>query len=185
MRFPELEADRLELTRITDSDTGAIFDLFSNDLVVEYYDISAFSMNSQAEDLISLFNSRFESSSGIRWAIRIKDAPDLIGTCGFNSWNPTMKNAVIGYELMPNHWGQGYAQESVKAIILAAFTGQLPCKSIHRIQADTIPGNVGSEKLLKRIGFHEEGLRRDAGFWKNKFHNLKCFGLLKHEFKTT
>jgi len=185
LKFPELETDRLELTQIGEEDTGAVFNLFSNDLVVKFYDLAAFSDISQAKDLVSLFNSRFESNLGIRWAIRIKGGSHLIGTCGFNSWNSKMKNAVIGYELMPGCWGKGYAQESVKAIVEAAFSGKLPCASIHRIQADTIPGNEGSEKLLKRIGFKEEGLRRDAGFWKNKFHSLKCFGLLKHEFNTT
>lgn len=185
LKFPELETDRLELTQIGENDTDAVFDLFSNDLVVEFYDLETFSDISQAKELVSLFNSRFESSLGIRWVIRIKGEPCLVGTCGFNSWNSKMKNAVIGYELTPSHWGNGYAQESVKAIIGAAFSGKLSCESIHRIQADTVPGNQASEKLLKGIGFKEEGLRRDAGFWKNRFHNLKCFGLLKHEFTTT
>jgi ribosomal-protein-alanine N-acetyltransferase len=183
MKFPTLATDRLELTAIREDDSAAIFDLFSIGSVVEYYDLAAFSDLSQAEELIALFKSRFESKLGIRWAMRIKGSPCLIGTCGFNAWNSKMKNAVIGYELMPNYWGKGYAQESVWAIIEAAFSGGLPCGPIHRVQADTVPGNLGSEKLLKRIGFKEEGLRRDAGFWKNKFHDLKCFGLLKHELR--
>ena len=158
---------------------------FSSYLVVEFYDLAIFSDISQAKELVSLFNSRFESNLGIRWAIRIESESCLIGTCGFNSWNSKMKNAVIGYELTPSHWGKGYAQESVRAIVEAAFSGMLPCESIHRIQADTVLGNKGSEKLLTGVGFKEEGLRRDAGFWKNRFHDLKCFGLLKHEFTTT
>ncbi len=184
MNFPELETNRLELTRIRQDDTGAVFDLFSDERVVEYYDLATFSDVSQAKELVSLFSSRFESGLGIRWAIRIKGEPCLIGTCGFNSWNSKMESAVVGYDLMPSYWGRGYAQESVKVIIKSAFLGALPCESIHRIQADTIPGNQGSEKLLKCIGFKEEGLRRDAGFWKNKFHDLKCYGLLKYEFTT-
>jgi ribosomal-protein-alanine N-acetyltransferase len=50
------------------------------------------------------------------------------------------------------------------------------------VQADTIPGNQASEALLRRLGFQEEGLRRGAGYWKNSFHDLKCFGLLRTEF---
>ena len=95
LKFPELETDRLELTQIRENDRDAVFDLFSNDLVVEYYDLATFTDISQAKELVSLFSSRFESSLGIRWAIRIKGAPCLIGTCGFNSWNSKMKNAVL------------------------------------------------------------------------------------------
>lgn len=45
-----------------------------------------------------------------------------------------------------------------------------------------MPGNQASEALLRKLGFKEEGLRRDSGFWKGCFHDLKCFGLLNTEF---
>lgn len=96
-----------------------------------------------------------------------------------------MRNAVIGYELHPEFWQQGYCAEAVGAIIGAGFAGALPCGELHRIQADTIPGNSASESLLLRLGFKEEGIRRDCGYWKNKFHDLKCFGLLCSEFSAT
>jgi len=64
----------------------------------------------------------------------------------------------------------------------AAFSGALPCGPLNRIQADTVPGNHASERLLIRLGFKEEGLRRQSGYWKHAFHDLKCFGLLKSEF---
>jgi len=47
---------------------------------------------------------------------------------------------------------------------------------------DTVPGNKASEALLLNVGFKEEGLRRESGYWKNQFHDLKCFGLIKSEY---
>ncbi|WP_042153559.1 hypothetical protein, partial [Pseudoalteromonas sp. '520P1 No. 412'] len=44
-------------------------------------------------------------------------------------------------------------------------------------------GNAASESVLKKLGFKEEGIRRSSGFWKKEFHDLKCFGLIKPEFK--
>lgn len=96
-----------------------------------------------------------------------------------------MRHAVLGYDLLPEFWRQGYAAEAVRAIIVAGFSGALACGPLHRIQADTVPGNHASEALLRRLGFQEEGLRRDCGYWKNKFHDLKCFGLLRTEFART
>lgn len=183
MYFPELESERLLLSRIQSTDRDSLFRLFSDETVVEHYDLSAFDDIKQADDLIRLFHSRYESNAGIRWAIRLKDSGDMIGTCGFNSWNQKMQNTVIGYDLMPDFWGKGYAVESVAKIIFAAFDNQLACGSINRVQADTVPGNNASEAVLRRLGFKEEGLRREAGFWKGRFHDLKCFGLLKSEFK--
>lgn len=182
MTFPSLETERLLLTELGMEDVTALFHVFSNPVVVEYYDVDVFSEHSQAADLIGLFKARYESQQGIRWAIRLKSSGLLIGSCGFNSWSSKMRNAVIGYELLPEFWRQGYTVEAVRAMIGAGFAGSLACGQLHRIQADTIPGNNASESLLLRLGFKEEGLRRECGYWKNKFHDLKCFGLLRSEF---
>lgn len=182
MKFPELETKRLKLTPLVNSDSQTIFKLFSNSSVIEYYNLAAFTELEQASNLIAFFQSRFDDELGIRWAIRTKDSNELIGTCGFNSWNSKMKNAVIGYDLHPKYWGKGFTTEAVHRIIQAAFNGLLPCGKLHRIQADTVPGNLASEAVLRKIGFQEEGLRRHSGYWKNKFHDLKCFGLLQPEY---
>ncbi|OCQ21031.1 GNAT family acetyltransferase [Pseudoalteromonas luteoviolacea] len=183
MSFPILETDRLQLNEITKDDVDAIFTIFSNPDVIEYYDTPIFTSKEQAENLINVFTARFENGLGIRWAIRTKSDNQLIGTCGFNSWNAKMQYTNIGYELIPSCWGMGYAHESVNAIIKLAFEDKLPCGPIHRIQADTVPGNDASDRLLTNLRFKEEGLRRESGYWKNKFHDLKCFGLLRNEFK--
>ncbi|MDF2178892.1 GNAT family protein [Aliiglaciecola sp. CAU 1673] len=182
MTFPSLETERLLLTEISDDDIADIYYLFANPTVVEFYDLETFHDQVQASKLINLFRSRYEEKLGIRWAIRLKMSGQLIGTCGFNSWNERMHNAVIGYDLHSDFWRQGYSTEAVRAIIVAAFSGELPCGKLHRIQADTVPGNYASESLLRRLDFKEEGLRREAGFWKGRFHDLKCFGLLESEF---
>lgn len=185
MTFPGIETERLVLAEIQPSDEGAIFDIFSDKSVVEYYDLEAFTTIAQVRDLIDMFRSRYDASTGIRWVIRLRRSGKTIGTCGFNTWSRKMQNAVIGYDLLPNYWGNGYASEAVRAIIQAAFLGELPCGPLHRIQADTVPGNHASESLLRNMGFIEEGLRRECGYWENAFHDLKCFGLLRSEFNGT
>jgi len=183
LTFPVLKTEQLILSEIVESDAHSIFELFSTEAVIEYYDLAVFEELAQAEKLIALFKTRFESGLGIRWGIREKQTNVLIGTCGFNSWSVPMKSAVIGYDLNPKHWNKGIAKEAVSAILQAAFSGLLSCGSVHRVQADTVPGNGASEHLLLSLGFQLEGLRRDSGYWKNKFHDLKCFGLLSHEYK--
>jgi len=185
VKFPEIESENLLLNSIQPTDERAIFELFSNTSVIEHYDLEAFTSIEQARKLIELFQSRYVAAAGIRWAIRQKCSGKVIGTCGFNSWSSQMRSAVIGYDLMPAYWGNGYATEAVRSIIQCAFSDMLPCGSLNRIQADTVPGNNASEALLRRLGFKEEGLRRESGYWKNTFHDLKCFGLLRSEFKET
>jgi ribosomal-protein-alanine N-acetyltransferase len=58
MTFSEIGTDRLILAELKSSDEGAI-DLFSNESVVEYYDLDAFTSADQARDLIAQRESIF------------------------------------------------------------------------------------------------------------------------------
>ena len=88
-----------------------------------------------------------------------------------------MKNAVLGYDLLPKYWSMGFTTEAVHRIVKAAFLGELSCDKLNRIQGDTVTGNSTSESLLLKVGFKEEGIRRQSGYWKNQFHDLKSFWL--------
>ena len=180
--FPHLETPRLSLTELRLTDAADALALFSQPQVVQYYDLEAMTVSHEAEDLIQRLLDRYQSGQGIRWAIRSRTDARLIGTCGFNSWSAPMRSAVLGYDLNPSYWGQGLMFEALPAIIGCAFTGVLPCGELNRIQADTVPGNARSEAVLLRLGFREEGLRRECGYWKGAYHDLKCFGLLRREF---
>jgi ribosomal-protein-alanine N-acetyltransferase len=153
--------------------------LFSDPKVLEYYDLEPLTALSDAEQLMQLFESRFNATAGIRWAIREHGSDSLIGTCGFNSWNQKMRHGSIGYDLKQSHWRRGLATEALSKIVHAAFSGLLPCGRLHRIQADTVLGNAASERLLLRLGFEEEGIRRDAMYIRGSYWDMKCFGLLE------
>ena len=73
-----LETKRLRLDQLSKEDSNSLFELFSDDSVVEYYDLNAFTELSQASNLIEFFNSRFNENSGIRWAIRLKKQITLL-----------------------------------------------------------------------------------------------------------
>jgi len=94
-----------------------------------------------------------------------------------------MHATTIGYDLNPQYWGEGIMTEALFSIITMIFSKSSPFGIFNRIQADTIPGNIGSEKVLLKLGFKNEGLRRQSGYWKNQYHDLNCFGLLCAEFK--
>ncbi|WP_448569274.1 GNAT family N-acetyltransferase [Thalassotalea ganghwensis] len=185
MQFPQLETSRLQLTQLTRGDAADVLTLFSQSSVVKYYDLEQFTDEAQAKQLIAFFSKRYSEGVGIRWGIKLKETNTLIGTCGYNSWSAAMRNAVIGYDLHPNFWGKGIMTEALQAIIKVGFNGDLPCGKLHRIQADTVPGNIASEAVLTKLGFREEGIRRQAGFWKNAYHDLKCFALLASQLPAT
>jgi len=39
-----------------------------------------------------------------------------------------------------------------------------------------------SEKVLVKLGFKLEGIRRQCAFWEDTYHDLTCVGLIRDEF---
>jgi ribosomal-protein-alanine N-acetyltransferase len=55
-------------------------------------------------------------------------------------------------------------------------------RNLHRIEARVRRGNEASMRLLRRLGFQEEGLLRECLFLNNSFYDVKVFSLLKSEY---
>ncbi len=64
--------------------------------------------------------------------------------------------ARIGYTIAREHWGQGYASASVKAIVDLLFTTSI----IERIEADCSVDNPASRRVLEKCGFRYVGIKR-------------------------
>ncbi|GAA0859632.1 GNAT family protein [Aliiglaciecola litoralis] len=178
--FPIIETERLILNRLSKSDRKPLFAIFSDPNVIKHYDVERFKHIEEADRLVEYFDARFESDTGIRWAIRKKDSNEFIGTCGFTNWNEFDHSAVIGYELANNHWGNGYALEAVKSIINFIFDEKFHFY-VHRIEALILPSNAPSEALVKKLGFTFEGALRGKCYWNGDFHDMNMFGLLRHD----
>ncbi|MBL4662979.1 MAG: GNAT family N-acetyltransferase, partial [Flavobacteriaceae bacterium] len=66
------------------------------------------------------------------------------------------RKGEIHYSLHPNHWGQGFATETVNAVISYGFSEL----RLHRIEAGVATQNYKSVALLERVGMLREGLCR-------------------------
>ncbi|WP_159665533.1 GNAT family N-acetyltransferase [Andreprevotia sp. IGB-42] len=170
---------------IQPADTAAVFALFANDSVTEFYDVASFSDMAEAAQWIASCRSAYpaEGMGGFRWAIALAAAPDtLIGSCGFYAVHPQFCSLAIGYDLHPAYWGNGYAAEAVRAMLNFCFTRHFPCP-VNRVTATTDLGSHKSITLLRKLGFVEEGVLRQYGYWKGKFHDVRLFSLLQLEWR--
>jgi len=174
----------LLLREITVSDVQSVFGIFSNPKVTEHYDCYPFTEESQAKDWVDRQISSYKEhgNRGCRWAIALRDNPNkLIGSCGFHSANENFKSFDVGYELHPDYWGQGIATEALYGMINHCLENDVPFK-VNRISATTDVVSPKSISVLNRLGFKEEGIMREYGFWKGKFHDVRLFSLLRREW---
>ncbi len=174
--FPEIETERLLLREILPEDAPAIFRLFSSEQVTRYYDLVTYTDLRQAEELIDFFDESFELERAIRWGITRKADGALMGTCGY-VWLRTYRGE-IGYDLHPDYWGQGYMQEALDAIVDFGFSEF----GLNRVEALVMLENDASARVLRGLGFQEEGVLRQHDFFKDAFHDMRLFALLAQDY---
>ncbi|MGE5829665.1 MAG: GNAT family N-acetyltransferase [Micromonosporaceae bacterium] len=78
------------------------------------------------------------------------------GDIGLFYFEPSAGQAMIGYNLLPAWRGLGYATRAVRLIAAWAFDQV----GVARLIAGTSPENVGSQRVLERAGFRQEGYQR-------------------------
>jgi len=178
IEFPVIETERLILKELKDNHALDIFEYFSDEEVLEYYDIYPLTEIEEAEKLISVLENRFKKQKGIRWGISLKSSGKIIGTCGYHNLDKESFKAEIGYELSREYWRQGIMKEALGAIISFGFKEM----ELNRIEALVELENSSSIKLLEKLRFREEGLLREFAFYKEKFNDLIMFSILKRGF---
>ena len=93
--------------------------------------------------------------------------------------SPRGPHFVIGYKLLPGERNKGYCTEAVKILVDYLFLA----KNIVRIQAETNPRNLASQKVLEKAGFKREGVIRRSTFVRGKWEDGALYSLLREEWK--
>lgn len=181
--IPMIQTDRLILKEMTPNDCPGVLEIFSDPLVVEFYDIQPITDQAGALRLIEGFAAWFKLGQAIRWGVWHAETDQLIGTCCFDQIHPRFRRVNLGYNLASDFWGQGYASEACRAIIELAFKNGLATE-VNRIQAITVPENVKSEMVLHRLGFQCECLLREYGYWEGLPRDMNMFCLTKSDWKS-
>ncbi len=113
-------------------------------------------------------------------AIELKSEKQLIGVIGLTKVDKFEKKAGFGYWLGEKYWKQGYITEALIALIEFAFKKL----KLNRLDIEAYVDNVGSNRVIEKVGFKYEGLRRKFIRSKadRKFHDCKTYGMLKDDW---
>jgi [ribosomal protein S5]-alanine N-acetyltransferase len=176
--FPVLETPRLLLRELVPSDAEVIRRNSSDPDVLRYLGRDGDDTLDAAHKRLQVVFDAIREHSGIRWGICLRDEPTIMGTVGFWRWNKPHFYAEIGYEMSPNYWNKGYMTEAVRAALRFGFEHM----ELHRVEANIVPGNAGSRRVVEKLGFTQEGILRQNWFYAGQFTDSIIYGLLKHEF---
>jgi ribosomal-protein-alanine N-acetyltransferase len=173
--FPTLTTERLILRETVVADADDIF-AFRGDREVQQYNVRPMRDVAEATSLVHTMRAWYATHQAIQWGITVRGENRVVGLCGLHDWMRRHRRAAIGYDLVRELWGQSVAYEAMRAVVQFGFERM----NLNRIEAITIAENARSIRLLHRLGFQQEGIRRDYSLEEDgAFHGSAIFGLLR------
>lgn len=111
------------------------------------------------------------------WAI--EHAGSVIGgiNIGFDFDN---RVGEMGYSIARCFWGKGMTTEAAGAVIDESFSVY---PDLNRIRASADERNVGSLRVMEKLGMVREGVLRQDNYLRGEFKDMVWCGLLRDEWE--
>jgi RimJ/RimL family protein N-acetyltransferase len=155
MAIPELATARLQLRGWRDDDRPAFAVLNADPQVMAHF--PARLDRSTSDDLVDRFVAHWAEHGLGLWAVERRTDGRLLGFTGLSvpGFDAHFTPAVeVGWRLVRDAWGQGYATEAARAALRFGFE----TLGLQEIVSFTVPANAPSRRVMERIGMtHDPG----------------------------
>lgn len=180
-RLPVLETGDLVLRKPAVKDAKDVFSYASDPEVARYVLWDPHRSLSETRSFIRFLRSRIRAGYPSSWVVVLKETGRVIGTIGFIWYSDVNRSAELGYSFSREYWNHGYATQSLKAVISAAFTS-LP---LNRLEAQHDVRNPASGRVMEKSGLRQEGILRDRVFNKGEYVDVALFAILRSDWENS
>ena len=170
-----IETERLLLKTLGEEDAEAVAGYFfrNRDFLEEWEPKREASFYTAERQRAELVYEQGEMDAGrmLKLWIYKKDGGKLIGSLAFsNIVKGAFLSCFLGYRLDGDEAGKGYMTEAIKGALDTVF-GEY---GLHRIEANIMPKNIRSLRVVEKLGFQNEGYARKYlkinGVWEDHIH---------------
>lgn len=161
--LPTLETERLRLRHLCAGDEDFLARLDADPRVMEHIHTGPLTPEEAREFARSEIGIAEYRSHWGKWLVESRADGEPVGWVMLGKLSGDKRDDLqVGYQFAPEHWGRGYATESVRRLIDYGLT---EC-DLDRIAALARPANTASLRVLDKCGFHAAGQRQDwSGHW--------------------
>jgi RimJ/RimL family protein N-acetyltransferase len=176
----KLTTQRLVLREFREQDYTAMLAYQSDPRYLEYYPWTA-RRPRDVRRLLQRFLDAQQAQPRLKFQLAVTLKPDqqLIGSCGLRLDTAGAHQGDLGYDLSPQHWGQGYATEAARAMLEFGFAEL----KLHRIWSWCIAANRPSARVLERLGMRQEGQLREKEYFKGRWWDTRLYAILESEWR--
>ncbi len=155
-----LQTERMLLRLAVTSDLPEVHALHAHPEVDRYNTLGIPENVSVTENILNAWLKLHQLAEPTQYTFALVHQPSqqFLGLLALVLGTPKYKRGEVWYKLLPSCWGQGYATEALRAVIGFGF-GQL---GLHRIEAGCAVANIGSVRVLEKVGMKKEGYFRQV-----------------------
>ena len=174
----KLETENLTLQTLDSSFAEKVLDYYINnrDFLEKWEpsrDEEFYTISHHIKDLEKETDEALEGRSLRLWIFKKEDEglQKIIGNIGFsNIIRGVFQSCHVGYKIDKDETNKGYATEAMKKAIEFIFQEM----KLHRLEANIIPENYPSIRVVEKLAFINEGISRKYlkinGKWQDHIH---------------
>jgi RimJ/RimL family protein N-acetyltransferase len=160
-----LETPRLSLREFRADDAADLYRLHGDPRVMRYIGDGSVGTRASVATALARAASHYRNYPGLGiWPASERASDEFVGWFCLK-YVPQTVEIELGYRLLPQAWGYGYATEGASALLRYG----LEALGLYRIIGLTHPGNTASQRVLRKAGM------RDAGWGRYYDRDLRLF----------
>lgn len=174
MLSPLLETERLILRRYKISDIDMQYKILTDERLHKYIDFPDLSKEEELE-CIKKWIADADTNNHEKWVIELKETSVPIGNISVNNIDSKNNYCNVGYVVMYDYWGNGYAAEALKRV----SDYLLDERDYYLVECSCNELNKQSSKVMEKAGFKKDGyianrrLNKDGSYSGVEYYSKK------------
>lgn len=175
-----LQTPRLQLQEITRNELQLVHELHSLPETDEFNTLGIPENIGVTEQIMTgwLANQQIEPRPAYVFSIYLKDSGQFAGLMGMKMGKSNYHTAEVWYKLHKDFWVNGYATEALKELLAFGFNDL----KLHRVEAGCAVENIGSIRVLEKVGMTREGRKRKKLPLKSGWMDNYFYAILEEDF---
>ncbi|HEY5561373.1 MAG TPA: GNAT family protein [Clostridiaceae bacterium] len=175
----ELTCNKVYIHFFENTDAEALLDLHlrNGELFQKYsptFDDDYYTLESKRKDISNSIKQRKEDKI-YSFGIYLKDNGKLVGDVSlYHIFRGPLQRCLIGYSLDKQYNGRGYTTEAVSLAVEFAFNEL----KLHRVEAGVMLSNIGSVRVLEKVGFNREGIEQKGVKINGQWEDHQIFAII-------
>ena len=151
MLSPKLETERLLLRRYEESDIDMEYEIITDNRLSKYIKFPNLTKEEELE-CIKDWIKNADDSKYEKWVISLKDGNIPIGSISVNGIDKKNNYCNVGYVILYDYWGNGYASEALKVV-----SDYLLDSDYYLVECSCNELNKQSARVMEKAGFKKDG----------------------------